>query len=60
MRDNGICQLCGKQIDFDWDSNSDYYPSIDHIKSIAKGGLHNWDNVQLACRKCNSIKSDSF
>lgn len=60
MRDNGVCQLCGKHIDFDCYSNSDYYPSIDHIKPISKGGLHNWDNVQLTCRKCNSIKRDSF
>lgn len=60
MRDNGICQLCGRHIDFDCDSNSKHYPSIDHIKPIAKGGTHTWDNVQLACRQCNSIKSDSF
>lgn len=60
MRDSGICQLCGKHINFDCDSNSNNYPSIDHIKPIAKGGLHSWDNVQLACRQCNSIKSDSF
>lgn len=60
MRDNGICQLCGRHIDFDCDSNSKHYPSIDHIKPIAKGGTHSWDNVQLACRQCNSIKSDSF
>lgn len=60
MRDMGICQLCGKHIDFDCDSNSNNYPSIDHIKPIAKGGLHSWDNVQLACRGCNSAKSDKF
>lgn len=55
-RDEGICQLCGKHIDFDCDYNSDNYPSIDHILPIAKGGLHQWDNVQLACRSCNSLK----
>lgn len=60
MRDKGVCQLCGRHIDFDCDSNSKHYPSIDHIKPIAKGGTHSWDNVQLACRQCNSIKSDSF
>lgn len=60
MRDMGICQLCGKHIDFDCDSNSNNYPSIDHIKPIAKGGLHSWDNVHLACRGCNSAKSDKF
>lgn len=58
MRDNGICSLCGKHIDFDCDSNSNDYPSIDHIIPIAKGGTHTWDNVQLACRYCNTLKSD--
>lgn len=60
MRDQGICQICGRHIDFDCDSNSDYYPSIDHIIPIAKGGLHQWDNVQLACRYCNSLKRDNL
>lgn len=60
MRDGGICQICGRQIDFDCDSNSDDYPSIDHIKPLAKGGLHRWDNVQLACRRCNTLKSDKW
>ena len=27
---------------------------------IAKGGTHTWDNIQLAHRHCNSIKSDKF
>lgn len=60
MRDGGICQLCGRHIDFDCDPNSDYYPSIDHIKPISKGGLHQWDNVQLACRVCNTLKRDKI
>ena len=51
-----VCQICGRHIDFDCDSNSDYYPSIDHIIPISKGGEHQWDNVQLACRVCNTLK----
>ncbi len=58
MRDMGICALCGKHIDFDCDVNSNNYPTIDHIIPISKGGLHKWDNVQLACRGCNMKKSD--
>lgn len=66
IRDNCTCALCGGLID-----TTDYiikdgvfiagnmYPSIDHVLPIAKGGLHSWDNVQLAHRICNSIKSDS-
>ena len=64
-RDNHICQLCGREVD-----ESDYvyqgdifiagndYPSIDHIKPLSKGGVHQWNNVQLAHRLCNSIKCD--
>ena len=64
-RDGGICSLCGGQCDY-----NDYifkgiafiagnhYPSIDHIKPLSKGGSHTWDNVQLAHKQCNSIKSD--
>lgn len=59
MRDAGECKLCGKQIDFDCDSNSDDYPSIDHIKPLSKGGTHTWDNVQLACRRCNYLKGNN-
>lgn len=60
MRDGGICQICGKAIDFDRDSNADDYPSIDHIIPLSKGGLHKWDNVQLACRRCNYIKGNKI
>lgn len=60
MRDRGICQICGKELDFDGDPNGDDYPSIDHIRPLAKGGLHEWGNVQLACRRCNSMKRDEW
>lgn len=32
--------------------------TIDHIVPLAKGGLHVMENIQLACHKCNSAKSD--
>lgn len=62
-RDGGVCQLCGTMCD-----RKDYeeregcfvagndYPSIDHIVPLALGGSHTWDNVQLAHRRCNSVK----
>ena len=59
-RDGGVCKGCGKQIAFGQDPNADDYPSIDHIKPINKGGLHQWDNVQLMCRCCNYMKRDSW
>lgn len=58
-RDNGVCYLCGMKCDYNADPNSDYYPSIDHVIPVAKGGKDRWDNVRLAHRKCNYIKSDN-
>lgn len=65
-RDGGICKICGAKCD--WDDKyvhesgciitGNSYPSIDHIKPLSKGGLHSWDNIQLTCRHCNSVKSD--
>lgn len=64
-RDNHICKLCNKLVDeSDYTYNNDvfiagnYYPSIDHIIPLSKGGTHQWNNVQLAHRICNSIKCD--
>lgn len=61
-RDGGLCWICGKPCDW-----SDYriksngvfiagnnYPSKDHIIALAKGGLHEWGNIRLAHRLCNS------
>lgn len=65
-RDGGICYLCGGRCDW-----SDYerkdgkkiagnnYPSIDHVIPLAHNGTHTWDNVRLAHRWCNTMKSDS-
>ena len=55
-RDNGVCWLCGKQCDYDADSNSNNYPSIDHVIPIARGGKDEWNNIRLAHRLCNSFK----
>lgn len=60
IRDDGTCQLCGRHLTFNGVPNGKYYPSIDHIVPLSKGGKHEWLNVQLACRKCNTIKSDTI
>lgn len=64
----GVCALCGGLCDYkDYIIRDDgvfiaggNYPSIDHIVPLNKGGRHAWNNVQLACRDCNSKKSDSI
>ena len=65
-RDKGICYLCGGQCDWnDIETREDgtkiagdWYPSIDHVRPLSKGGLHAWDNVRLAHRICNTRKCD--
>lgn len=61
----GKCQICGEPVDWDDCIEKDgtiicgnMYPSIDHILPISKGGLHSWDNIQLAHRICNCKKSN--
>ncbi len=65
-RDDGICYICGRRTSKDdhyyshgWFTVGDSYPTIDHVIPLAKGGTHTWDNVRLACRRCNSEKRDS-
>lgn len=66
-KETNVCHICGEKCD-----SNDYiinengafiagnrHPSIDHVMPIAKGGTHTWDNVRLAHRQCNSIKSDN-
>ena len=67
MRDAGRCYICGEQCnvnDFTINGNTfiagNDYPSIDHVKPLNKGGVHSWDNVKLAHRRCNSLKSDKI
>ena len=61
IRDNGICQICGKvcdENDLRWGSLGPDFPTLDHIIPLAKGGTHTWGNVQCACAICNSDKRD--
>ena len=64
FRDGGVCYLCGEPCDWSDKEERDgtiicgnTYPSIDHVIPLAKGGKHEWDNVKLAHRLCNSCKS---
>lgn len=66
-RDKGICYICGGECDIQdmgiyKDGKTivcgDNYPSIDHIIPLSKGGVHSWENIKLAHRRCNYLKSD--
>lgn len=52
-RDGHACYLCG-------DSFPEDDLQIEHVIPIAAGGAHEFTNVALACRPCNSRKSARF
>ena len=45
-RDNYTCQYCGKKSEL----------TIDHIIPRSRGGKDEWDNVAVACLRCNVSK----
>jgi 5-methylcytosine-specific restriction endonuclease McrA len=47
-RDRHQCQYCGSKKQL----------TIDHVIPRSKGGKHSWDNVVIACSRCNSCKGD--
>lgn len=66
-RDKGVCYICGGRCE--WEDKTDKgtatvcgdnYPSIDHVIPLARGGTHEWGNVRLAHRRCNTIKRDKI
>lgn len=58
-RDGTACYLCGSEVDISVHHNHSNAPSIEHVKAVANGGTHTWDNVRLAHRRCNWEKSDT-
>jgi 5-methylcytosine-specific restriction endonuclease McrA len=46
-RDGWVCQYCGAPAE-----------NVDHVVPKSRGGLHTWDNVVAACRRCNSRKEN--
>lgn len=57
-RDNWICALCSESVDPELSSRHPRMKSIDHIMPVSLGGLHIWENVQLAHFGCNSSKNN--
>ena len=46
-RDEWACQYCGASAE-----------NLDHVLPRSRGGLHVWENVVAACRRCNAKKED--
>ena len=63
-RDHMRCKICGCKVDptDKWVNERGRlcfgrsYPTIDHIVALKNGGTDTYDNVQLACKRCNSSK----
>ena len=49
LRDGGICQYCEKNLTLK-------ACTVDHILPKSRGGMNTWENVALACTKCNQKK----
>lgn len=49
LRDDGRCQYCERTINL-----SD--ATVDHVVPKSRGGQNAWENVALACSKCNQKK----
>jgi 5-methylcytosine-specific restriction endonuclease McrA len=47
IRDDHRCQYCGATAE-----------NVDHVVPRSRGGIHEWENVVAACRRCNSRKKD--
>ena len=51
LRQRGICPGCDRRVEID-------FMDLDHIIARARGGQDVDDNLQLLCRKCNTMKGD--
>jgi 5-methylcytosine-specific restriction endonuclease McrA len=57
-RDNYRCGICGAATNRAATVPHPDAPTLDHIVPLAKGGAHSRANVQCACFRCNTRKSD--
>lgn len=58
-RDDWHCQLCGVSTPRRLRGRMvPTAPELDHIIPLSIGGMHTYDNVQCACRKCNGSKGN--
>jgi hypothetical protein len=50
-RDGGKCAYCGQPVPPD-------EATRDHVVPRCRGGQDTWENLVLACRRCNHVKAD--
>lgn len=60
-RDGTLCGYC--KIELDFELMQSYNPrkaSIEHVIPLYRGGTHTWNNVILACLRCNLSKNSKL
>ena len=60
FRDNGCCQICGKNLTGVFDSLEPYDLHYDHVIPLSKFGTNDPVNFQILCQSCNEKKGDSI
>lgn len=55
-----VCGICGQPVDKSLKYPDPMSPTVDHIIPCSRGGSDDLDNLQLAHRKCNRLKSDKM
>lgn len=55
-----VCAICGQPVDKSLRYPHPMSPTVDHIIPVARGGSDSIENLQLAHRKCNRMKSDKM
>ncbi|NJN83973.1 MAG: HNH endonuclease [Caldilineaceae bacterium] len=49
LRDAYTCQYCGE-------SPGRIHLTVDHVVPRSRGGIHDWENLATACKRCNQKK----
>lgn len=55
----GYCPICAVELDWGETWPSDFYPTIDHVVPVSKGGQHVAENLQWVHWVCNLKKRDN-
>jgi 5-methylcytosine-specific restriction endonuclease McrA len=53
IRDGKKCAYCGTPLIYE-------QSTLDHVISTYKGGKDKWDNLVIACKKCNNKKGNKY
>lgn len=53
IRDERRCQYCDKLVPYE-------EQTLDHVIPKSRGGKSTWENLVLACKRCNTMKADNL